>query len=193
MEEYHIDHLDLDTADFWCRGLYYENLKTLDLKGKRVLEIGCNEARVTRRLVRDKDFYQYEHLTSVDMQESVIEKCKTIIPGHDFRCVDLTRDNITDFLDYDIYLIFYTYIVLNEKISMFKTIRRLVNEFNKEVVVYESLIDDFARSGCTYNSKSYEMLVRLTLDKVLRTSNNVCYLNFFNIKQDHGFTYLYKK
>lgn len=189
----HYKYLDIVQTDEWCRQLYYDRLKTLPLKGKRVLEIGCNEARVTQRLVKNKDYFQYKSLTSIDMDKGVIETCKKIIPGHDFRCVDITDKNVEQWLDYDIYLVFYTYMTFGKGMTMFATLNRLANEFGKEVVVYESLTDDFTHNKCTYDSKSFEMTLRFTLDKMIRLSNELSYVRYFDAKKDNGFTYLYTK
>ena len=192
MSEFYYKELSLGDADHWCRELYYERLKKLNLKGKRVLEVGFDKGEVTERLIRNKDFYQYETFDSVDALKECVDYCKKRIPDHKFIHCCITSQNVTDFLDYDTYLIFYNYPILYHN-EMLNILKRLVNEFNKEVILYESLVDDFNDSSDRNQPMDWELLFRLNIDPVIRLSNKILYEQYFNVRYENGFIYLYKK
>lgn len=193
MKEYTYDVLDLDKADKWCRDLYYDRLKTLDLKGKRVLEVGFDTGLVTERLIRDKDYYQYASFDSVDLIEACVTSCKERMPEHNFIHADINSKTIDNFLNYDIYLTFYTYVsVYGSEIG--EVINKLITQYNKEVVLYESLVDDFNyQTNVTYNSMTWEIYWRLHTDTFRRMSNQIYYEKYFKPEYKNGFIYIHPK
>lgn len=193
MKELFYDEITLYEIDFWCRSLYYDRLKTLDLKGKKVLELGCDKGEVTERLIKDKDFYKYDYFDSVDANKNAIEDCKKRIKNHTFINYCITSKNIEPFLKYDTYLIFYAYTSMNHN-EMINILDVLVNKYHKEVILYESLVDDFNnQTNVNYKSIDWYSFCRLHIDKLERVSNQTFYERFFNPIYKNGFVYLYPK
>lgn len=192
MNELFYDNVTIDIADKWCRDLYYKRLKTLDLKGKKILELGCHVGYVTEKLIADKNLYQYDYVESVDSIKENIQECRKKFPNHVFINDCITSLNLESYLKYDTYLIFYCYVTMYKN-EMIRILRKLVNDYHKEVIIYESFIDDFNDSGAKYNSIDFDAFIRLKSDRILRISNELIYLKEFKTVHKNGFVYLYPK
>lgn len=193
MKDFSCKELTLCEIDHWCRALYFERLKTLDLKDKKILELGFDKGEVTEKLIKEKDYYKYDFFDSIDANKEAVDNCIKKIPNHNFINCCITSKNIESFLGYDTYLVFYAYMYMYHN-EMINILDALVNKYNKEVILYESLIDEFSKqTNVSYESVEWYSFLRLHIDKLERTSNRLFYEKYFNPEYKNGFIYLHPK
>lgn len=168
------------------RDFLYKNILNLNLSNKKILEVGCGPGDITKILVNNKLYFNYNSLYSVDSSKEIIMANKFNFQNTGYKnfLVDrVTVNNFYKYQDFDIFLFIYTSnyaLTCDPSFNLWKT----VVQNNKIVIVSFPLFYEkrTIKKSLYKDEISYRLKQRLKFDKYIiwYSENNL--RRFFHIE-----------